>query len=35
MKELEELLNRQHAEWIMRMMYIRIRLRRGVGPWRV
>ena len=35
MKELNELLNRQHREWLGRIITIKIMLRRGLGPWKV
>ena len=35
MKELNALLNRQHREVLNRIIYIKVRLRRGVWPWNV
>lgn len=35
MNELIELLNRQHMEWLSRILYIRNHLRRGMGFWKV
>lgn len=35
MKELNALINSQRWAWFSRIIYIRDRLRRGVGPWKV